>query len=141
MSQAISSELQEPLIRREDVLIIPDKYFQAKNVAVVTGAASGVGRATAIALAVNGLTVIGLDIDETRGRETGDMAKALGGKTLFVKTDLTKDLCPSGARGSEIRTAGHAALRDPGRHHCVHLCHARCHGPGLGHGVGGRLSR
>jgi 3-hydroxybutyrate dehydrogenase len=91
MSQAISSELQEPLIRREDVLIIPDKYFQAKNVAVVTGAASGVGRATAIALAVNGLTVVGLDIDETRGRETADMAKALGGKTLFVKTDLAKD--------------------------------------------------
>ena len=91
MSQAISSELQEPLIRREDVLIIPDKYFQAKNVAVVTGAASGVGRATAIALAVNGLTVVGLDIDEIRGRETADMAKALGGKALFVKTDLTKD--------------------------------------------------
>lgn len=91
MSQTGLSELQEPLIRREEVLIIPDKYFHSGNVAIVTGAASGVGRATAIALAVNGLTVVGLDIDGDRGTETVEMAKALGGRVNFVKTDLSKD--------------------------------------------------
>ena len=91
MNQARWSELQEPLIRREEILVVPDPYLQPRNVAVVTGAASGVGRATAIALAVNGLTVVGLDIDENRGRETGEMAKALGGRVIFVKADLTQD--------------------------------------------------
>ena len=91
MSQTGVSELQEPLIRREEVLMIPDKYFHSGNVAIVTGAASGVGRATALALAVNGLSVVGLDIDGKRGPETADMAKALGGRVNFVKTDLTKD--------------------------------------------------
>ncbi len=91
MNQARWSELQEPLIRREEVLVIPDAYFQPRNVAVVTGAASGVGRATAIALAVNGLSVIGLDIDENRGREAEEAAKAHGGRVIFVKADLTRD--------------------------------------------------
>ena len=91
MNQARWPELQEPLIRREEALVIPDAAFQPRNVAVVTGAASGVGRGTAIALAVNGLTVVGLDIDENRGRETGEMAQAIGGRVIFVKTDLTRD--------------------------------------------------
>ncbi len=84
-------DLREPVIRRENILVIPDRNFHSGNVAVVTGAASGVGRATAIALAVNGLTVVGLDKDESRGRETADMAAALQAKVIFVKADLTID--------------------------------------------------
>ncbi len=91
MNRAKWPELQEPLIRREEVLVIADPYFQARNVAVVTGAASGIGRATAIALAVNGLTVVGLDIDENRGREVEEEARALGSRVISVKTDLTQD--------------------------------------------------
>jgi 3-hydroxybutyrate dehydrogenase len=91
MSEKGSVDLQEPLIRREDILVIPDQNFQSRNVAMVTGAASGVGRATAIALAVNGLTVVGVDIDEKRGRETADMAKNFEGQVIFIKADLTKD--------------------------------------------------
>ncbi len=85
-------DLREPVIRREDILVIPDRYFDPRNVAVVSGAASGVGRATAIALAVNGLTVVGLDKDESRGRETADMADALRAKVIFLKADLTDDV-------------------------------------------------
>jgi len=85
------SELQEPLIQRQEILIVPDKYFQRQNVALVSGAASGVGRATAIALAANGLTVVGIDIDEPRGGETVKMARDLGGQVIFIKTDLSQD--------------------------------------------------
>jgi 3-hydroxybutyrate dehydrogenase len=84
-------DLQEPKIQREEILVVKDKYFHTKNVAIVTGAASGIGRATAIALSVNGLTVVGTDIDEKGGQQTTKFAKELGGKVIFIKTDLTKD--------------------------------------------------
>jgi 3-hydroxybutyrate dehydrogenase len=84
-------DLQEPRIQKEDILAVKDKYFHPKNVAIVTGAASGIGRATAFALSVNGLTVIGTDIDEKGGQQTTQLAKELGGKVIFIKTDLTKD--------------------------------------------------
>jgi 3-hydroxybutyrate dehydrogenase len=84
-------DLQEPKIQKEEILVVKDKYFHPKNVAFVTGAASGIGRATASALSVNGLTVIGTDIDEKGGQQTTKLAKELGGKVIFIKTDLTKD--------------------------------------------------
>jgi 3-hydroxybutyrate dehydrogenase len=84
-------DLHEPKIQKEEILVVKDKYFNTKNVALVTGAASGVGRATAIALAVNGLTVVGTDVMEEGGKETVKMAEQLGGETIFVKADLTKD--------------------------------------------------
>jgi 3-hydroxybutyrate dehydrogenase len=91
MEKSAFFDLQEPKIEREEVLVVKDKYFQAKNIAIVTGAASGVGRATAIALGINGLTVIGTDVNEKGGQETVQMADKLGGKVMFIKTDLGKD--------------------------------------------------
>ena len=91
MKKAETFDLGEPKIKKEEILVVKDKYFHGKNVALVTGAASGVGRATAIALAVNGLTVIGTDVMEEGGKETVKMAEQLGGKVIFVKADLTKD--------------------------------------------------
>jgi 3-hydroxybutyrate dehydrogenase len=83
--------LQEPKIQKEEILVVKDRYFQSRNFAIVTGAASGIGRATAIALSVNGLTVVGMDIDEKGGQGTVEQAKELGGKVIFIKADLTKD--------------------------------------------------
>ena len=83
--------IDEPIIAKEDILILEDERFTKDNVCIVTGAASGIGRATAIVAAVNGLTVVGLDIDEDRGNETCAMAHNLGGTAVFVKTDLTRD--------------------------------------------------
>jgi len=91
MAETQLTTLKEPEIRREDILIVVDKYFKRANVAIVTGAASGVGRATAIAMGANGLTVLGVDIDEKRSAETVEMGRVLGGKIVFQKADLTKD--------------------------------------------------
>lgn len=85
-------EIKEPEITKKDVLVLEDEDFCKKNVCVVTGCGTGIGRAVAIAAAVNGLTVAGLDINETEGKKTGEMASALGGNTFtFIKTDLTDD--------------------------------------------------
>jgi 3-hydroxybutyrate dehydrogenase len=101
-------DLQEPKIKKEEILVVKDKYFHRKNVALVTGAASGVGRATAVALAVNGLTVVGTDVMESGGKETVMMAEQLGGKVIFVKADLTKDeeieaIVPQAAQRGNIK--------------------------------------
>ena len=92
MGQTELATLKEPEIHKEDILVVQDKYFTPQNLAIVTGAASGVGRATAIAVAANGVTVLGADVDERRGQETVEMGKALGGKIIFLKTDLTRDV-------------------------------------------------
>ncbi len=91
MEQKDFFDLREPTIQKEEILVLKDKYFNTKNVALVTGSASGIGRATAIALAINGLTVIGTDVMEEGGKETVKMAEKLGGEVIFVKADLTKD--------------------------------------------------
>ena len=91
MGEKGTFDIREPKIKKEEILVVKDKYFHRKNVAVVTGASSGVGRATAVALAVNGLTVVGMDIAEEGGNETAKMAAKLGGKVVFIKGDLTKD--------------------------------------------------
>jgi 3-hydroxybutyrate dehydrogenase len=59
MKKPETFDLQEHKIKKEEILIVKDKYAHAKNVAWVTGAAGGVGRATAVALAVHGLTAVG----------------------------------------------------------------------------------
>jgi 3-hydroxybutyrate dehydrogenase len=84
-------DINEPKIKKEEILITKDKYFKPQNVAIVTGAASGVGRATAVALSVNDLTVLGTDVDEARGRETVEIARELGGGVIFFPADLSKD--------------------------------------------------
>jgi len=84
-------EIEEPVIEKSEILVVKDKYFSSQNVAIVTGAASGIGRATAVAAAINGLTTVGIDINEEGGEKTVEMVKNWGGKAVFVKVDLTKD--------------------------------------------------
>jgi len=86
-------DLSAPDLTAEDVLRIDDSYFTDDTVAVVTGAASGIGRATAVALAVNGLTVVGADIDEDGLAETAELVEDVDAEGWFVSvpTDLTDD--------------------------------------------------
>jgi 3-hydroxybutyrate dehydrogenase len=85
--------IQPPEIHVEDILVLDDPSFHDDNVAVVTGAASGIGRAAAIALAANGLTVAATDIDEDGLAETNARSEALGvsGDLITIPGDLTSD--------------------------------------------------
>ncbi|MBW2023345.1 MAG: SDR family oxidoreductase, partial [Deltaproteobacteria bacterium] len=58
---------------------------------IVTGASMGIGRATAVAAAANGLMTVGLDINEEEGQKTVQMAREMGGQMIFLKADLRKD--------------------------------------------------
>ena len=57
--------------------------------AIVTGAASGIGQATALALAAAGAYVLLADIDEPGARLTHDRIEAAGGRGAVVRTDVT----------------------------------------------------
>ena len=84
-------DTQEPKITREEILFLQDENFNSKNVCVVSGAGTGIGRATAIAAAANNLMTVGLDINPEEGDRTRKMADELGGRMVFIKTDLTSD--------------------------------------------------
>ena len=60
------------------------------KVALVTGAASGIGRAVALVWAREGAKVVVSDIDEEAGKETAEMVRALGADALFVAADVGK---------------------------------------------------
>lgn len=57
------------------------------KVAIVTGAASGIGKATAFLLAAEGAKVVISDIDESRGNGAVEEIKSKGGEAVFVKAD------------------------------------------------------
>src|SRR5215218_9905116 len=60
------------------------------KVAVVSGGASGIGRAAVLALAERGAKVVVADVDEDGGRQTVEMAGAKGGSAAFRRCDVTK---------------------------------------------------
>ena len=66
------------------------KRFQGKNV-IVTGATSGIGKATALLLAKEGANVIAVGRNEKRGRDVCKEISNLGGKALFFQCDLSKE--------------------------------------------------
>ncbi len=60
----------------------------AGKAAIVTGAASGIGRATAQVLAREGAAVCIADVDADGGRQVADEIAASGGEAIFVRTDV-----------------------------------------------------
>jgi len=61
------------------------------KVAVVTGGASGIGRAIGLALAEKGAHVVVADIEESRARQTAEEIGATGVRTLGVGCDVTDE--------------------------------------------------
>jgi NAD(P)-dependent dehydrogenase (short-subunit alcohol dehydrogenase family) len=56
--------------------------------AVITGAASGVGRAASLLFAREGAAIACVDIDAAMGNETAAMIRSEGGHAMFIEADL-----------------------------------------------------
>jgi NAD(P)-dependent dehydrogenase (short-subunit alcohol dehydrogenase family) len=77
------------------------------QVAIITGAASGMGRAAAIAFAAEGAKVLVADVDDAEGARTVETIRAAGGEALFTHTDVS--------RSNETQAMAEAALARWGR--------------------------
>src|SRR5438093_2232805 len=59
--------------------------------AIVTGAGSGIGHATALALAREGANIVAVDLSEERARVTAEEVVALGRKGVAVTCDVGRE--------------------------------------------------
>ena len=64
-------------------------YFQGKTI-LITGAASGIGRATALIFAREGANVVCADINEVGVKETAQQVNAIGSQALALTIDVSK---------------------------------------------------
>src|SRR5437867_10868679 len=74
--------------------------------AMVTGGASGIGRAICLRLARDGADVAVLDLDQAGGRQVADEVAALHRRAVAVEAEVA-----SGASVPAARERVHAALR------------------------------
>jgi NAD(P)-dependent dehydrogenase (short-subunit alcohol dehydrogenase family) len=81
------------------------------RIAVITGAGSGIGRASALEFAREGAQVVVADINAAGAQETVKQAEALGGRALAVHTDV--------ASPESVQHLVQATLQAYGRVHVV----------------------
>jgi len=81
------------------------------KVALVTGGASGIGRATALAFAREGAKVVIADVAVEDGEETVRMIEESGGKAIFVETDVSQS--------DQVEALINKAVETYGRLDCV----------------------
>ncbi len=60
------------------------------KIALVTGGAAGIGRATALKFAAEGAKLVVSDVMVEGGEETADMIRASGGEAVFIRADISK---------------------------------------------------
>lgn len=59
------------------------------KIAIITGAGSGIGRATVLRLARDGASIVVADMSEAGARETVELVEQAGGKATAVRVDVT----------------------------------------------------
>ena len=72
-----------------DLARIPSLFDLNGKTALVTGAASGLGRAIAIGLAVHGADVVTADLNLEGAQATSEMIRDLGRRTATIAVDVT----------------------------------------------------
>jgi NAD(P)-dependent dehydrogenase (short-subunit alcohol dehydrogenase family) len=75
-------------------------------VALVTGAASGIGKAIALSFGESGAVVVVADIDRDGGGKVVSEIVELGGQAIFVKTDVTDEVEVEGLLEETVRYFG-----------------------------------
>jgi NAD(P)-dependent dehydrogenase (short-subunit alcohol dehydrogenase family) len=76
------------------------------KVALVTGASSGIGRATALSFAREGAKVVVADMNVIGGEETVEMVKAAGSDAFFVETDVSQAASVEAMISKTVETYG-----------------------------------
>lgn len=76
------------------------------RVAIVTGSASGIGRASALAFAAAGAKVVVADRDAVNGQGTADLVHDAGGDATFVACDVTDEASVAAMVAATLDTYG-----------------------------------
>jgi NAD(P)-dependent dehydrogenase (short-subunit alcohol dehydrogenase family) len=82
----------------------------AGTVAVITGGASGIGRATALELARRGADVVIADLHEARMAEVRSEIEGLGRRVLTVRCDVAQDADVERLRDEALAVRGHVDI-------------------------------
>ncbi|CAN5534117.1 SDR family oxidoreductase [soil metagenome] len=82
-----------------------------QRVAIITGGSSGIGRATTVALAKEGVKVAVADRLAKEGEETMQLVKEAGSDGIFVKTDVANE--------DDVRSLVEKTVKTYGRHDYV----------------------
>ena len=83
-----------------------------EKIALVTGAGSGIGRATSLVLAREGATIVVADVDAAGGEETVSAIKDMGGDGMFVHADVS--------RATDVEAMVEATVKTYGRLDCAY---------------------
>lgn len=85
------------------------KYYEGRfedKIMIITGAATGIGRATALRAAKEGAKLVLVDIKENEGNETLQMILNDGGDAIFLNLDLSKEESSKIMIGEAIKKYG-----------------------------------
>ena len=60
------------------------------KVALITGAASGIGKETALLFAQEGANIVAVDLNDSEGEKIVSEVKSAGGDAIYVNADVSK---------------------------------------------------